>query len=137
MAGAQREGAEATLGQLFASASQDLSTLVRSEVALAKAEIQHEVQRAATGAAMFAAAGFFMLLAVVLLSIAAAHGLHALGVPLGWAYMIVTGAYLLIAAILVLVGRRVMRRIGPPTRTIRTTKDNVALLKGSQATRGL
>jgi TRAP-type C4-dicarboxylate transport system permease small subunit len=131
MAGAQREGVEASLGQLIASASRDFSALIRSEVELAKAEIRQEAQRAATGAAMFVAAGFFVLLAVVLLSIAAAYGLHALGVPLGWAFLIVTGFYLLIALILVLVGRRLVRRIGPPARTIRTTKDNVALLKGS------
>jgi hypothetical protein len=57
MANDQRINDEQSLGQLFASASHDLSALVRSEVELAKAEIRKDVTRAATGGAMFAVAG--------------------------------------------------------------------------------
>jgi hypothetical protein len=129
MAGAQRDGADATLGQLFASASQDISALVRNEIELAKAEVRYDVQHAGMGAAMFGAAAVFLSVAVVIASIAAAHGLHALGLTFGWSYLIVMGAYLLIAVILMLVGRRAVRRVGPPERTIRTTKANVAMLR--------
>jgi hypothetical protein len=135
MAEARQDTAEASLGQLFASASRDFSTLIRSEVELAKAEVRQDVRNAAAGAAMFGAAGVFGALAVVVGSVAAAHGIHALGVTLGWSYLIVTGAYLFVALLLVLVGVRSVRRVKPPERTIRTTKDNVALLRSTRSGR--
>ena len=124
---------EATLGALVVNASRDLSALVRSEIELAKAEIRVDVKNGATGGAMFGAAGFLGLLAVVLLSIAAAYGLVALGLHPGWAFLIVAGVYLLVAALLVLVGRRAIRKVGPPERTIRTSKDTASFLKSPRS----
>jgi hypothetical protein len=120
---------EQTLGALFATASRDLSTLVRSEIELAKAEIRVDVKNGATGGAMFGAAAFLGVLAVILLSIAAAYGLVALGLHPGWAFLIVAGGYLLLAAILGLVGKKVISKVGPPERTIRTSKDTASFLK--------
>ena len=48
----------------------DLSTLLRAEIDLAKAEITDEAKTAAKGGAMFGGAAFLGLLAVILLSIA-------------------------------------------------------------------
>jgi hypothetical protein len=120
---------EQTLGALFATASRDLSTLVRSEIELAKAEIRVDVKNGATGGAMFGAAAFLGILAVILLSIAAAYGLVALGLHPGWAFLIVAGGYLLLAAILGLVGKKVISKVGPPERTIRTSKETASFLK--------
>ena len=132
-----RDGSnEQTLGALFATASRDLSTLVRSEIELAKAEIRVDVKNGATGGAMFGAAGFLSLLAVVLLSIAAAYGLVALGLHPGWAFLIVAGAYLLLAAILGLIGKKVISKVGPPERTIRTSKDTASFLKSPRSENG-
>ncbi len=72
-------GGERTLGQLVADASKDLSTIVRSEIALAKAELQRDVVAGALGAAMFLVAAVFAFLALILLLIAAAYGLVAAG----------------------------------------------------------
>ncbi len=127
---------ERTLGALFATASRDLSTLVRSEIELAKAEIRVDVKNGATGGAMFGAAGFLSVLAVVLLSIAAAYGLVALGLHPGWAFLIVAGAYLLLAAILGLIGKKVISKVGPPERTIRTSKDTASFLKSPRSENG-
>jgi hypothetical protein len=132
-----RDGStDQTLGALFATASRDLSTLVHSEIELAKAEIRVDVKNGATGGAMFGAAGFLALLAVVLLSIAAAYGLVALGLHPGWAFLIVAGAYLLLAAILGLVGKKVISKVGPPERTIRTSKDTASFLKSPRSENG-
>ena len=125
--------AEQTLGALFATASRDLSTLVRSEIELAKAEIRVDVKNGATGGAMFGAAAFLGVLAVILLSIAAAYGLVALGLHPGWAFLIVAGGYLLLAAILGLVGKKVISKVGPPERTIRTSKDTASFLKSPRS----
>ena len=85
---------EETLGALFATASRDLSTLVRSEVELAKAEIRADVKNGVTGGAMFGAAAFLGVLAVILLSIALAQGLVRAGVVSWLAFLIVAVFYL-------------------------------------------
>lgn len=120
---------EQSLGQLFTSASRDLSTLVRSEVALAKAEVREEVKGAAKGGAMFGAAGFLALFALVLLSIAAAYGLVAAGLPRALAFLVVALVYLLVAGVLAFVGKKQFAKVGPPERTIRTAKETAAYLK--------
>jgi hypothetical protein len=119
---------EPTLGQLVASASRDLSLLVRSEIELAKTEVRTDVRNAAKGGGMFGAAAFLGLLAVILLSIAAAYGLTALGLHPGFAFLIVAGVYLLVAAILAFIGVRAVKKVGPPERTIRTAKESVAAI---------
>jgi hypothetical protein len=135
MADVRRDRDEVSLGQLFTSASQDFSKLLRSEVELAKAELRQDARNAATGAGLFGVAAVLLLLAAVLGSIAAVYGLSALGVTRGWSFLIVMGIYVLLALILALVGARKVKRVRPPERTIRTTKESVAMLK-SQARPG-
>lgn len=118
-----------SVGQLVAAASRDMSMLFRSEIELAKAEVREEVKNAAVGGGLFGAAALVAALAVVLLSFAAAYGIVALGLGEGWAFLIVAGAYLLIAMVFALAGRHQVKRIGAPQRTIRTVKDNVAFAR--------
>ena len=124
---------EPTVGQLFAAVSRDLSSLVRNEIELAKAELKDDARSAGKGGGMLGGAGFLALLAVVLLSIAAAYGLTALGLHPGWAFLIVAGFYLLVGAVLAQLGVRSLKQIKPPERAIQTTKDTAALLKSSDA----
>lgn len=124
---------EETLGALIATASRDLSALVRSEIELAKAELRVDVKNGATGGAMFGAAAFLGVLVVILLSIAAAYGLVALGLHPGLAFLAVAVFYLLVAGVLVLVGKRTVGKVGPPERTIRTSKDTAAFLKSPRS----
>jgi membrane protein implicated in regulation of membrane protease activity len=81
---------------------------------------------------MFGAAGFLGVLVVILLSIAGAYGIVALGLAPGWAFLIVSGFYLLVAAVLALIGVRAFRSVGPPERTIRTTKEIPHALRPSR-----
>jgi hypothetical protein len=122
-------GSEPTVGQLVANASKDLSNLVRSELELAKTELKKTAIAAGTGAGMFAAAAFLALLAIILLSIAAAYGLTALGLHPAWAFLIVAGFYLLVGAALVFVGMRALKSAKGPQRTIETSKESVEVLK--------
>ena len=55
-------GPERTLGQLVADATADISTIVRSEIALAKAEITGEAKIAGKGAGLLGGAAFVGLL---------------------------------------------------------------------------
>jgi hypothetical protein len=120
---------EPTVGQLVANASRDLSNLVRSEIELAKAELKSTAIAAGTGAGMFGGAAFLALLAVILLSIAAAYGLTALGLHPALAFLIIAVAYLLIAAALILIGRRQLGKAKGPQRAIETSKESVEALK--------
>jgi hypothetical protein len=120
---------EQSLGELFATASRDLSALVHSEIELAKAEIKLDVKNGAAGGAMFAAAGFLGLLALILLLISAAYGLVAAGLDPAIAFLIVAGVLLVIALLLAVVGKKAVSRVGPPERTIRTTKATARFLK--------
>ncbi len=120
---------EPSLGELVAAASRDASILIRSEIELAKSEIQVEVKKAAVGGAMFGAAAVLGLFAFIMISFGAAHGLDESSLPTWASFLIVAGAYLLLAAILGLVGLKSVQKIGPPKRTLRTTKDTVATLK--------
>ena len=120
-----------SLGQLVSSATRDLSALVRAEIELAKTELRTEAKHAIAGSTMFGVAAVLGVLALILLSIAAAFGLTALGVPNGLAFLIVAVVFLLLAGICALVGLKQVKRVGPPERTIRTTKDSVSLIKSS------
>ncbi|HET8615785.1 MAG TPA: phage holin family protein [Actinomycetales bacterium] len=124
---------ERTLGQLVADASRDLSTIVRSEVALAKAEVKKDVVAGVMGAAMFLVAGVFAFLALVLLLIAAAYGLVAAGLAPWLAFLVVAAALLLLTAVLALVGKSRLSKIGPPERTVRTTRDTVGALTSARS----
>jgi hypothetical protein len=120
---------EPTVGQLVANASRDLSSLVRSELELAKTELKKTAVAAGTGAGMFGAAGFLALLAIILLSIAAAYGVSALGLHPALSFLIVAVVYLLIGAGLVFFGLRLIKKAKGPERAIETSKESVEALK--------
>lgn len=126
----QNGATERTLGQLVADATHDISSIMRSEIALAKAEIGADAKRAGAGAAMFAVAGLFAFLALILLLIAAAYGLVAAGLAPWLSFLIVAGVLLLVGTILALVGKRAVTRIkGKPERTIKNAQDTIAAIK--------
>jgi len=120
---------ERTLGQLVAQASDDLSGIVRAEIALAKAELRADVKNAAVGGGMFGAAGYLGLLASIVLVIAAAYGLAAAGLAPWQAFLIVAVVLLVLAGILALIGKSRIGKLGPPERTIRSAKDTIAAVK--------
>lgn len=120
---------EAKLSALVTTATKDLSTLVREEIALAKAEVKHDVKQAATGGGLFGAAGFCAVFALLLLSYAAAYGIHATGLSLAWSWLIVGGAYLLIALLCAGIGMMRLKTLRIAEATKRTTGESIATLK--------
>ncbi|MCD0482421.1 phage holin family protein [Streptacidiphilus sp. ASG 303] len=120
---------ERSLGRLVSAATADLSSLVHDEIALAKAEIRQDVKRGVAGGASLAVAGVVALAAIPMLSFAAAYGIHALGITLGWSFLIVGGAYLVLAAILGLVAMRSFKKVEKPQRTIEGAKATADVLR--------
>ena len=105
LAHAVRRGSAATrsLGQLVAAATAEMSALVHDEIALAKAELRQDAKRGAMGSGAAIVALAFLLFALPVLSFAAAYGIHNLGLGLAWSFLIVGGAFILLA---LLLGRR-------------------------------
>jgi len=121
---------ERTLGQLVADATRDISSIVHSEVALAKAEMAADAKKAGLGAGMFVAAGTSAFLSLILLLIAAAYGLVALGLAPWLAFLIVAVVLLVVGAILVLVGKQNFDSLkGKPERAIKSTQDTIAAVR--------
>jgi hypothetical protein len=120
---------EKSLGELVATATKDLSLLVSQEVALAKAELKKEVAHAGKGAGMLGGAGVMGVFALVFLSIALAYAISWFGIGLGWGFFIVGMLYLVVAAVLGLLGKKQLSKVGPPEKTIATVKDDVAWAK--------
>jgi hypothetical protein len=109
-----------TIGRLVSDATRDVSSLLRNEIQLAKAEIQFSVKSGGTGIALFAVAAFFAVLAVIMLSVAFAYFIHwnGQGLDLQWAFTIVFGVYLLVAGLLAFVGVRKVKKVRAPERAI-------------------
>ena len=114
---------EPSVGTLVQSAMADVSTLIRGEVELAKAEIGKSAKKGAIGGGMFGAAGVVAAFSMFFLFIAIAEALTALGLPRWLSYLIVWVFLLVVAGILALVGKRMLSKIEKPERTLETLHD--------------
>ncbi|GII81217.1 hypothetical protein Sru01_61990 [Sphaerisporangium rufum] len=114
---------EESLGALVAQASHHISTLVRSEIELAKAELKFDAKRVGTAAGLFGAAAFMLHLCLILASFAIAYGLVQMFDMMPWlAFTIVTVFYVLCALLLVFVGYRRLKGLTKMKRTARSLK---------------
>jgi len=119
-----------SLGQLVAKVTDDLSTLMRQEIALAKAEVTTEAKKAGKGAGMLGGAGYAGHLTVLFLSFALAFALGSV-IPLGWSSLIVAAIWGIVAAVLALSGKKKLKEVNPkPERTIDTVREVPSALKG-------
>jgi hypothetical protein len=118
-------GPAPTIGtaEAFKQVAEDASTLVKAEIALAKAEVMEGVKAKATGAGMFAAAGALVAVASLGLLITIGFVLaEVAGLP-GWASaLIVSVALLVFAGVLVVVGKKTM---ASKDISVDTTKQNI------------
>ena len=114
---------EPSVGNLVQSAMADVSTLVRAEIELAKAEIGRSAKKAGISVALFGAAGVFAALAGIYLFVTIAEALTALGLPRWVSYGIVTVFLLILAGLAALIGMRLLKKIEKPERTLETLHD--------------
>ena len=120
-----------SLGDLIGEVTQDLSTLMRQELELAKAELQQSASRAGKGAGLLggaAVAGYFVLLfASVALwwAIGSATGL-------GWSAVIVAVIWVVVGAVLYVVGRNSLKSVRGIPKTADTVKRIPEALKGNE-----
>ena len=114
---------EPSVGALVQSAMADVSTLVRSEIELAKAEIGKSAKKAGIGAGAFAAAGALLFFSGIFLFVTIAELLTWLGLIRWVSYLLVWLLLVVLAGIAALVGRRMIKKVEKPERTIETLRD--------------
>ncbi|MGW6745624.1 phage holin family protein [Streptomyces sp. NPDC055025] len=118
-----------SIGQLVASATAEMSALVHDEIALAKAELRQDVKRGAMGGAAITIAGVLALFSLPVLSFAAAYGIHNLGLGLAWSFLIVGGAFLVLAALAAGLALLKFKKVKPPEKSIASAKETAAVLQ--------
>ena len=121
---------EPTIGKLVVDAFDDFGTLVRHMIELAKSELRISVRAGGMAIVLFLLAGFISLLAIIMVSIAIAFFIHMAGLDLAWCFLIVFGAYVLLAGVLGFVGYLKVRKVGPPERTMAQASEIPKALRG-------
>jgi VIT1/CCC1 family predicted Fe2+/Mn2+ transporter len=118
--------------ELVRRASEQLSTLVRDELSLAKAELSGKARHAGTGVGLFGGAGVVALYGVAVLAATAVIALDLVW-PLWLSALVVGVALLVLAGILALVGRAQLRQGVPPTpdETVASIKADIETVKRS------
>ena len=114
---------EPSVGTLVQSAMADVSTLIRSEIELAKAEVGRSAKKAGIGAGAFGAAGALLFFSGIFLFVTIAEFLTWLGLIRWVSYLLVWLLLVVLAGIAALVGRGQIKKIEKPERTLETLRD--------------
>lgn len=126
---ATNDMSDVSVGQLLGAVTEDLSTLMRQELELAKAELRVEAKKAGQAAGMFGGAGFAGYLAVLFVSIALWQFMDNF-MDSGLAALIVAVLWGVLGAVLFAQGRSKAKQINPtPERTVETAKQVPDALK--------
>ncbi len=132
----ERRAASASFGELFGQVTKDISTLIRQEVDLAKAELKQSASRAGKGAGLLGGAGYAALMAVFFLSCALWWGLADLfgdvEGSIALAALIVAVIWAIIAAILYVIGRKRLKEVQGMPRTADSVKKIPEALKRNE-----
>jgi len=121
---------EASLGELTARMSEQVSRLMRDELALAQLEAKQKAKRLGVGVGMFGAGGVLAFFGAGAAIAAAVLGLAT--VLDAWlAALIVAGALFVLAGIVALVGKKSVAAGSPPVPrdAIESSKADVATLR--------
>ncbi len=116
--------------ELVRQATEQMSRLVRDELALARTEMAAKGKRAGMGAGMLGSAGVTALFGIAALLVTAGLALDRV-MPNWLAALIVALALLASAGLMALAGRAAVKRAGPavPKETVTTVREDIDELK--------
>ncbi|NYH43724.1 hypothetical protein HNR22_003451 [Micromonospora jinlongensis] len=130
MSAPEKERTQASVGELLGEVTRDVSTLMRKEVELAKAELREEVSQAGKAGGMFGGAGLAGFLAVLFVSYALWWGLSNT-MDQGWAALIVAVLWAAVAGGLFINARTQLKRArAVMPRTQQTARELPDALRG-------
>jgi len=122
-----------SLGQIVSDVTQDITTLIRQEMDLAKTEIKQEMSKAGKGAGLLGGAGVAGYFVLLFLSLTAMFGL-AEAMDLWLAALIVTVVWGVVAAVLAVVGKKAIQESNPQLpETQQTLKEDVQWAKAQKS----
>lgn len=130
----ERQAATTSFGDLMAEVSRDLSTLIRQEMALAKAELKQTAKQAGKGAGLYGGAGVAGFFTLMFLSIAL---WWALGYLMGnaWSALIVAVLWGIVAAVLYFTGKKEIEEVEGMPQTVDTVREIPDTLKRNEENR--
>ncbi len=102
-----------SLGTMISGVTQDLSTLLRGEIELAKAELRDSARNAGKGGGLLAGAAVFGFVSLLFLFATLAWTIN-IWLPTWASWLIVTVLLLIITAVLALVGKKQLDAIKAP-----------------------
>ncbi|MDO5099088.1 MAG: phage holin family protein [Corynebacterium sp.] len=120
---------QGSIGELVSNATEQMSSLVRAEIELAKTELRSEVKKGAIGGGLFGVAGAIALYSSFFFFFFVAE-LLSLWLERWAAFLIVFLVMINMAALLALLGFKKIRKIKAPTKTIESAKGLKELVPG-------
>ncbi|MCH8566600.1 phage holin family protein [Nesterenkonia sp. LB17] len=131
----ERKAEQESLGSLMSQVSDDLSTLIRQETALAKAELSETAKKSGKGAGMFGGAGIAGHFVLLFLSIALWSGIGATDLGHAWSAVIVAVVWAIVAAVLAVLGKKSLDEVQGAPQTAETLKEVPDALTPTKETR--
>jgi hypothetical protein len=128
-------GGERSLGEIFSDVTQDLTTLIKQEMDLAKTEIKQEVTKASKGAGLLGGAGVAGHFLLLFLSLALMFGLGSLfdGDQYWIGALITAVIWGIVAAVLATTGKKALQESNPQLpKTQQTLKEDAAWAKAQK-----
>jgi uncharacterized membrane protein YqjE len=125
-----RHAPEASTAQLVSQMSEQVSTLVRDELALARVEMVEKGKRAGVGAGLFGGAGVLAMYGVGALLVTIGAALATVW-PTWLAALVVTVVVFVVAGVAALIGKKQVQQAVPPapTAAVDSSKRDVAAVK--------
>jgi hypothetical protein len=130
----EEKAARTSLGDLLGEVTRDLSTLMRQEIELAKAELTQTAKQTGKGAGLLSGAGYAALMAVFFLSVALWWGLGHL-IDNGWSAVVVAIIWGIIGLVLYSMGKKEMKKVKGAPRTVDSIKQVPEALKRNEENR--
>ncbi|MCG7418016.1 phage holin family protein [Microbacterium sp. ACRRU] len=118
----EQRAATSSLGELVGEVTRDMSTLMRQELTLAKAELKDSASKSAKGAGLLGGAGYAAGMIVLFLSLALWAALAQL-MGYAWAGVVVAVVWAIVAGILFAVGRSELKKVEGAPVTAETLRE--------------
>ena len=119
---AEERAATQSIGVIVADLTRDFSTLMRDELALAKAEATEQAKRASKGVGMLGGAGYAGHLVILFLSFALMWALGDLFGHWAWGALVVAVIWAIVALVLYPQGRKALKKVEPMPETVDSVK---------------